>query len=120
MGIVGRLLGTFTTSTQPVTYRDRVFRQASNVVAATRGNATVLMDSKRGKYHTLNEVGARVWDLLAAGGTCQSLAEAIRKEYEAPSTVSAEQVERDIAQLLAHLEHEQLVTSRPPLGEVRS
>ena len=83
-------------------FRGRLARPM-HVMSATRGGETVLMDPVRGRYHTLNEVGARVWELLADGTTLEAIVATIRAEYDVPCTAGVDPVEQDVTTLLRHL-----------------
>jgi hypothetical protein len=72
-------------------------------MSATRGGETVLLDPVRGRYHTLNDVGARVWELLADGTTLDAIVGTIRAEYDVPRVGVVDPVERDVTTLLRHL-----------------
>ncbi len=74
-----------------------------HVMSATRGGETVLLDPVRGRYHTLNDVGARVWELLADGTTLAVIVATIRAEYDVPRVGGVDPVEQDVTTLLRHL-----------------
>lgn len=75
------------------------FHQLPHVVSARAGDATVLMDRKRGTYFTLNEVGGRVWELAGAGASVLEMVERLLEEYD----VRREQLEADVAATLRQL-----------------
>ncbi len=77
--------------------------RASHVTSATRNGETVLLDIRRGRYHTLNAVGSRVWELLASGTTREAIVHAIRDEYVMPAGVPPDQVDRDVTAMLGAL-----------------
>ena len=81
------------------------FHQVAHVVSARAGDATVLMDQKRGTYFTLNEVGGRVWELVGGGATVTSVVEQILEEYDVPRL----QLERDVAATLRQLVDDRLL-----------
>jgi hypothetical protein len=60
------------------------FRRAPHVLATPQGDELVLFDTARERYYTLNDVGARVWVLLALPMAVAELAAVIRREYEVP------------------------------------
>jgi hypothetical protein len=70
-----------------------------HVLMARAGDTIVLMDRKRETYHTLNEVGGRVWELLGQGATVAEVVQRLLEEYEVPRP----QLERDVAVTLRHL-----------------
>jgi Coenzyme PQQ synthesis protein D (PqqD) len=77
--------------------------RAPHVVSTEASGETVLLDVRRGQYHTLNEVGSRVWDLLRVGTTVGEIVRAIREEYEIPADWPADRVEQDVRALLTQL-----------------
>ena len=83
-------------------FRGRLVRPL-HVMSATRGGETVLLDPVRGRYHTLNDVGARVWELLADGTTLEAIVGTIRAEYDVPLVAGVDPVEQDVTTLLRHL-----------------
>jgi hypothetical protein len=83
-------------------FRGRLVRPL-HVLSATRGGETVLLDPVRGRYHTLNDVGARVWELLADGTTLEAIVATIRAEYDVPLVSGVDPVEQDVTTLLRHL-----------------
>jgi Coenzyme PQQ synthesis protein D (PqqD) len=83
-------------------FRGRLMRPL-HVMSATRGGETVLLDPVRGRYHTLNDVGARVWELLADGTTLEAIVGTIRAEYDVKRMGDADPVEQDVTTLLRHL-----------------
>ena len=85
---------------------DDVRLRASDDVAA-RGldGEAVLLDLASGTYFGLNEVGARVWELVEAGTTLGALRNTLLAEFEVEEGVLA----ADLARLLADLEQRGLV-----------
>jgi hypothetical protein len=62
-------------------------------------DATVLLDTNRGLYYTLNAVAGRGWDLLVAGEPLIEVLRRLEDEYE----VGREVLEADVAALLTRL-----------------
>jgi hypothetical protein len=85
-------------------------------MSTTRDGETVLLDTVRGRYHTLNEVGTRVWELLADGTTLDEIVATIRREYDVPLVGGVDPVEQDVTTLLTHLRAAGLLISAPPTG----
>lgn len=83
--------------------------QASDIAATTQGEATVLLDAERGRYHMLNAVGGRVWALLAHGTTRDAIVDALREEYAIPAETPDGQVDQDVGALLERLWLQRLV-----------
>ncbi len=82
-----------------------VYKAVSHVVAARQGDRTILLDARRGRYFGVDEVGASIWRLLAAGGTLAQLVDGLEEEYAAPRAL----LEQDAAAFLGRLEHARLV-----------
>jgi hypothetical protein len=65
----------------------------------------VLLNTRSNQYFALTEVGARVWTLLKDGASLQAARQALLSEYD----VSAEELERDLLELLNQLLENNLV-----------
>jgi hypothetical protein len=83
--------------------RERRLTQAKDIVATAHGEATVLLDVERGRYHLLNAVGGSIWGLLATGMSREAIVRAIEAEYDIPAESAPGQVERDVDVLLKQL-----------------
>jgi hypothetical protein len=71
--------------------KDAVFRDLN-------GEA-VILDLNAGTYFGLNEVGTRIWQLMAENGNLRAVFDALRTEYDAtPDTL-----ERDLLALVSSL-----------------
>src|SRR5579862_5882720 len=81
-----------------ITSTDR-FRHARHVVSVTQGSQAVLLDTRECRYHTLNEVGTRLWQLLSDGPDLRAVVDTICSEYDA----AADRVEKDVIALLNQL-----------------
>lgn len=66
----------------------------------------VLLDPEDGSYYTLDEVGARIWELADGTRTVAQIAEALDEEFEAPH----EEIQADLLELLAELAASGLVS----------
>ena len=78
----------------------------SSVVVACKGQIScdlageaALLDFKSGMYYGLDEVGARIWKLIAAPRTVGEICDALMAEYEVEPAVC----ERDVIALLGEL-----------------
>lgn len=93
--------------------RARRVRRAPGIVHQHTGDVTALIDLRRGRYFTLNEVGGLVWELLAYAAEdpplpiVESIAAQIAAEYD----VSVDRVRSDVTLLLRELAAAGLVTS---------
>ena len=65
----------------------------------------VILSTKSGMYYGLDEVGARIWQLLKEPKTVQDLLDTILQEFDA----TADQCELDLLDLLDDLKSKDLV-----------
>ncbi len=84
---------------------DVTIRPAAQVIAKVVGDELVLLDLERGVYYGLNEAGARIWQLLAEGGSIAVVAARMAEEFD----VAPEEVERDVLALVEELRERELV-----------
>lgn len=83
----------------------REIAESSIVVAADEqissdlGGESVILNMKTGLYHGLNEVGARVWDLIEKPKAVKEIKQVLLEEYE----VEAEVCTNDLFLLLNNL-----------------
>jgi hypothetical protein len=87
----------------------------SSIVVACEGNIScdlageaALLDFRSGIYYGLDEVGARIWKLIAEPRTVGEICDTIFAEYD----VEAEVCERDVVALLGELVARGLAESR--------
>ncbi|MCC6737529.1 MAG: PqqD family protein [Planctomycetia bacterium] len=85
----------------------RIVVPSETLVRIVDGQA-VLLSLKTERYYGLDDVGTRIWDLLAAGKTLAETAAVLAGEFDAP----AGKIEEDMQALLAELLREGLVESR--------
>jgi hypothetical protein len=70
---------------------DRTVHHSPDVLFQEVGEETVLLDLAGGSYFGLNEVGARIWQLIGDGATLQSVFEALVAEFDAePERIRAD------------------------------
>jgi len=79
---------------------------SENVLFQEIDNEYVLLNMKTELYFGLNDIGARVWQIISQEGTTDTLIEKIMAEYE----VSADALKADISELLNELSKEQLIS----------
>ena len=70
-----------------------------NQVSTALGNDTVILGADAGQYFGLNEVGARVWELVQQPVSVSAICDVLCAEYE----VDKEVCERDVLELLNEL-----------------
>ena len=66
----------------------------------------VILDYESGTYFTLNEVGSRIWQLVAQGNTVRAIQEQLLQEYE----VSEDQLHQDLLNILSQLRAKGLIS----------
>ncbi len=84
-------------------------RGSEDVLVRALDGEAVLLDLGSGTYFGLNEVGARVWELLAEGSTVGAIRQALLAEFDVEEQV----LEADVGALLAELEKRKLVHRLP-------
>lgn len=82
---------------------------ARDQVSADLEGEAVILSLADGVYYGLDDVGARVWELLRQPRTVAELRDAVTAEYE----VDAATAERDLLDLLAELAERRLVEIAP-------
>lgn len=65
----------------------------------------VILHYETGTYFTLNEVGARIWQLLDQGKTLQAILDTLRQEYDA----SEQRLEQDLINLVKNLKEKGII-----------
>jgi Coenzyme PQQ synthesis protein D (PqqD) len=85
--------------------RDSVVKVAKEQVACDLAGEAVILSLKSGQYFGLNEVGARVWNLIQEPKTVKEIRDTLLKEYD----VESECCERELLALLQDLAAKGLV-----------
>lgn len=73
-----------------------------NVIAQTSGQRLVLFHLETGNYYSLNEMGARIWEICADPKSSEEIVRQIESEYDAPMHVIIEDVGRLLDELKAN------------------
>lgn len=76
-----------------------------SVVCAELDGEAVLLNVESGLYFGLDEIGTRIWGLLAQGATTEQIGTHLLEEYEAPP----EQIYADLEEFLGLLREKGLV-----------
>ena len=79
------------------------------VVDCVLGDGSALLNLRTNIYYSLNEVGTYVWHAIDQPVPFGNLVKRVATEYAAP----ADQVEKDLARLVARLDEAGLVTCSP-------
>jgi len=61
---------------------DTVLRRDPDIVYAPLGDDGVMLNIDAGSYHSLNQVGVRIWDLLETPRTARALRDQLLAEFE--------------------------------------
>lgn len=81
------------------------FRAVPHIIWTRQADATVLLDSERGLYYTLNDVASRTWELLVAGEPLIEILRCLGDEYE----VGTERLQADVADVIRRLLEAELI-----------
>ena len=84
---------------------DATLNVPTHVLFTTVDQDAVLLNTLTNKYYTLNEVGARFWNLLSGGKTLREAHQALLEEFE----VESPQLEQDLLELVGDLRENGLV-----------
>jgi len=87
---------------------DSIVVAATDQVSSDLGGEVAILELTSGVYYGLNEVGARVWELVQEPVAVSEVRAAIVEEYE----VEPARAERDVLALLHRLAHEGLIEVR--------
>lgn len=78
---------------------------AEDQVSSAVSNEIVILNLKTGTYHSLNPVGARIWQLIQEPKTVREIIDTLLVEYE----VEVDVCESDLNELLNKLESAKLI-----------
>jgi len=92
--------------------RDTTVVVSPHQVSTTLGQEAVILGAEAGQYFGLNEVGARIWELVQTPVRVSEICAALCEEYE----VSAAQCEQDVLVLLNELRAKGLLDVRTDAG----
>jgi hypothetical protein len=91
---------------------DSVVVPVEDQVSARLGEETVILNVESGQYYGLNEVGARVWELIQEPRSLAEVRAALVEEYD----VEPQSCERDLRQIVGDLMANGLVAVNEPAG----
>jgi hypothetical protein len=83
----------------------QMFRRNNDVFAAPLEDTTLLLNAVTGRYHGLNPVAARIWELLADPVEEKELINRLLAEFD----VTPEDCQREVAVFLAGLQERGLL-----------
>jgi hypothetical protein len=87
-----------------------VVSASDTVLASPLGGEVVLLEPEAGIYYSLNEVGARIWEIIRDPVSVESVWGQIAREYD----VDPAQAEADVLRLLSELVEHGLAETRTP------
>lgn len=73
----------------------------------------VMVNLNNGSYYSTDKVGAVIWNLIDQGMTVKQIIELIEREYSGKSL----DIERDVSELLAELQEEELIIAIDAAGD---
>jgi perosamine synthetase len=85
--------------------RASIIQVASEQVSCDLAGESVILSLKSGQYFGLNEVGARIWNLIQEPKTVGAVLDAVLEEYD----VALDQLERDLFALLEEMANKELI-----------
>ena len=83
------------------------YARRDGVMSVELEGETVLLDTLSGQYFRLNSTGTLVWALLERATSLDELSEQFRAEVD----VDEDELRRDLTELLASLQEQQLVVA---------
>lgn len=87
------------------------YKLNKNIIATTLEEETILLDTEKGMYYSLNEVGKSVFEFMGSEKKrYKDLLQHVLEEYEVEEAVARE----DLTALLEELLHEKLVVEVRP------
>ena len=79
---------------------DLMIRRKDEIISGDVDGETVMMSIEGGTYHSLNETGRRIWELLESPCTVRRIIDALKDEFDAKSEVITEEVYQFLDQLI--------------------
>ena len=86
--------------------------RSEHVLAQRNAETLILLSPRSGQYFTLDEVGARVWELCDGNRCVADVVAVVHAEFDAPLAT----IQTDILELLDDLTSEQLVAASKDLA----
>lgn len=84
--------------------------RSTSVIDSEIDNEVVMMSLQAGQYFGLDQIGARIWQLLSAERTIAELCEQLASEYD----VTREQCENDVLAFVNELLANDILTVKEP------
>jgi hypothetical protein len=77
-------------------------RKQGDWLAANVGDELVMMSAEKGNYIGLNEIGARIWDLIETPQEIELVCARLVEEYEVSPEACRNEVETFLNELVKH------------------
>ena len=82
-----------------------IIKRNPDIISADMKGETVMMSIKTGKYHAVNPVGARIWELLASPSSVEQIIDNLLEEFD----VEREVCQKEVIQFLENSQNENLI-----------
>jgi coenzyme PQQ synthesis protein D (PqqD) len=79
--------------------------RAERVLAQANAESLILLNPDDGQYYTLDEIGARIWQLCDGSRALTDVVTTIHAEYDAPVS----EIRSDVLELVSELARERLL-----------
>lgn len=98
--------------TEPLSRGARIVATTDQVLSCDLGGEVAILHLKNGFYYGLNDVAARVWELIRTPKTLTEIRDALLEEFE----VEPDRCERDLREFLKQLASAELIEihAQPP------
>ncbi len=90
---------------EPLININTTVQASPEIVTNTLGEEVVMMSIEKSAYYGLDEIGSRIWELIASERTVSSICDILVREYDVPR----EECEQDILAWLNELAEQNLV-----------
>ncbi|MGE8135119.1 HPr-rel-A system PqqD family peptide chaperone [Novosphingobium subterraneum] len=77
----------------------KVIQRARGMLGSAQENSTLLLNVQAGRYHELNEVASRIWELLAQPIDEDDIIATLEAEYDVPAADCRDQVAAFLSEL---------------------
>jgi len=84
----------------------KTVKVSDNVLFQQINNECVLLNMESEQYFGLDEVGARIWEILSENGDTENALATLQSEYD----TDEQTLRQDLSKLLSELESEKLIT----------
>jgi hypothetical protein len=112
--MVQRMSENTTQAERPMIDPQSVVTAAPVAVAAPSDVDCVVHNLETGATYRLNDIGARIWELVEAGTTIRDVTTTLQAEFRLPDDVTLEQVANDVVKVMTDLHQYGLVVFTAP------